>query len=312
MKSILNYLIPEQASTVAVSIDALFYTLLVLTVILTLGLIALLIFFAVRYRVQPGNELAKRVEPSLKIEATWSLIPLIIMLAIFFWSAHVYMRMAVPPSNSMNLFVVGKQWMWKIEHPSGRMEINEMHVPVGQPVRLTMISQDVIHSFFVPAFRVKQDVLPGRYSTLWFQATQPGTYHLFCTQYCGTQHAAMVGDVIAMSAADYVNWEHGSTSNMSPEAAGRKLFETLTCVTCHRNDSLARGPQLDGLWNKKVLLEGGKTVVATEDYIRESILDPSAKIVKGFSNIMPSFRGRVSEDELMQLIAYIRSLGVAK
>ena len=216
-----------------------------------------------------------------------------------------------PPANAMEIFVVGKQWMWKVQHMDGQREINELHVPINRPVKLIMGSEDVLHSYYIPAFRVKADVIPGRYNTLWFQATKPGVYHLFCAEYCGTKHSGMIGSVIAMEPEEYQAWLDGGRSGDSPVAAGEKLFSALACNTCHRTDSQGRGPMLTNLFGKTVELQGGGTVVADDAYLRESIVQPQAKIVDGFLPIMPTFQGLVSEEQLLQLIAYVKSLSQA-
>lgn len=238
---------------------------------------------------------------------TWSVIPFFVFMAIFAWGAVVYFKSRTPPRDSTEVYVVAKQWMWKLEHAEGQREINELHVPVGRDVKLIMTSQDVIHSFFVPAFRMKQDVVPGRYTVAWFRATKPGTYHLFCTQYCGTQHSGMIGSIIVQEPAQYEAWmSGGSTGPLS--ATGEKIFAELGCVTCHRTDSQGRGPNLQGVFGKPVQLEDGRSVMADENYIRECILDPGAKRVKGFQPIMPTFQGLVSEEQVNALVAYVKSL----
>ncbi len=209
----------------------------------------------------------------------------------------------------MEIFVVGKQWMWKVQHPGGQREINELHVPVGRPVKLIMGSEDVLHSYYIPAFRVKADVIPGRYNTLWFQATTPGRYHLFCAEYCGTQHSGMIGEIIAMEPAAYQEWVSGGRAEDSPVAAGAKLFQDLACVSCHQAESQGRGPSLVNVFGHEVELQGGAKVLADEAYIRESILQPQAKIVAGYQPLMPTFQGLVTEEQLLQLIAYVKSLG---
>jgi len=206
----------------------------------------------------------------------------------------------------MEIFIVGKQWMWKAQHPEGQREINELHVPIGRPVKLIMGSEDVIHSYYIPAFRVKADVVPGRYNALWFTATEPGRYHLFCAEYCGTRHSGMIGWVTAMEPTEYQAWLAGGPQTTSPVAAGEKLFSDLACNTCHMPNG--RGPVLQGIFGKSVELQGGGTVTADEAYIRESIVNPQAKVVAGFQPIMPTFQGLVTEEQLMQLIAYVRSL----
>jgi cytochrome c oxidase subunit 2 len=198
--------------------------------------------------------------------------------------------------------------MWKLEHVEGQREINELHVPVGRDIEMIMTSQDVIHSFYVPAFRIKQDVLPGRYTTAWFRATKPGVYHLFCAEYCGTQHSGMIGQVVVMEPAQYEAWLSGGNTSGSLASNGENIFQQLGCVTCHRSDTQGRGPNLVGVFGKPVMLEDGRTVIADENYIRESILSPSAKVVKGFKPIMPVFQGLVSEEQLTELVAYVKSL----
>jgi cytochrome c oxidase subunit 2 len=209
----------------------------------------------------------------------------------------------------MEIFVTGKQWMWKAEHPEGQREINELHVPLGRPVKLTMTSEDVIHDFFVPAFRVKKDVLPGRYTSLWFQATKLGTFHLFCAQYCGAYHAGMIGSVIVMEPNAYERWLSGSEQGVTMEAAGEKLFGENGCVTCHLSDGTGPGPSLLGVYGNPVRLTNGQTLNADDAYVRESILSPTAKIVAGYKPVMPSFQGQLSEEQIMDLVAYVRSLG---
>jgi len=287
------------------NVDALFIFLLIVSGLMTLLIFTALIYFAARYRYRKGV-LAEQIEGSTPLELTWSIIPLGVFMVIFSWGAVVYFQGRTPPRDATEVYVVAKQWMWKLEHAEGQREINELHVPVGRDVKLIMTSQDVIHSFFVPAFRMKQDVLPGRYTVAWFRATKPGTYHLFCTQYCGTQHSGMIGSIIVQEPAQYEAWmSGGSTGPLS--ATGEKIFAELGCVTCHRTDTQGRGPSLIGVFGKPVLLDDGRTVTADENYIRESILDPGAKIVKGFKPVMPTFQGLVSEEQLNALVAYVKS-----
>jgi cytochrome c oxidase subunit II len=216
--------------------------------------------------------------------------------------------MSRPPAETLNVYVVGKQWMWKFQHLDGQREINELHVPVGRAVKLIMTSEDVIHDVFVPAFRVKADVLPGRYTNIWFQPTKPGRYHLFCAEYCGTRHSGMIGEVVVMDPTEYQAWLSGGTAQGSLASAGEKLFQDLACNTCHRPDAQGRGPILQGLFGKTQTLEGGGTVVVDEAYVRESILNPGAKITAGFQPIMPAFQGLVTEEQLLELIEYVKSL----
>jgi cytochrome c oxidase subunit II len=301
---------PEQASTMARHVDALYIFLLIVTGMMTLLIFACLIFFAARYRNRPGVP-AEQIEGSTPLEITWSTIPFLIFMVIFAWGAVVYFKERTPPDDAAEVYVVAKQWMWKVEHAEGQREINELHVPVGRDVKLIMTSQDVIHSFFIPAFRIKQDVLPGRYTVEWFRATKPGVYHLFCAEYCGTQHSGMVGDIVVMEPAQYEAWMNGgSTGPLS--ATGEKMFAELGCSTCHRTDAQGRGPNLNGVFGKPVQLEDGRTVTADENYLRECILDPGAKRVKGFQPIMPTFQGLVSEEQVNALVAYIKSISAAK
>lgn len=305
-------LLPDSASTIAGQIDALFFFLVAVSVFFSLVITIGLVFSAARYR--RGSQASRKgaLNDYLPLELAWSIIPLIIAIFIFGWSAKLYLDMRVAPANAMEIYVVGKQWMWKIQHPAGNREINELHVPVGRPVKLIMTSQDVIHSFYIPAFRVKQDVLPGRYTTQWFEATKPGEYHLFCAEYCGTSHSGMIGKVIAMEQAEYEAWLMGaSRTGVAMASSGAEVFERFGCKTCHRQDSGERGPALDGLWGKTVNLSDGKTVVADGEYVRESILNPGAKTVAGYMQLMPTYKNQLTSEQVNQLIEYIRSLSPA-
>jgi cytochrome c oxidase subunit II len=230
------------------------------------------------------------------------------MMVFFVWGMRLYFSWARPPEESMEVYVVARQWMWKMQHVGGQREINELHVPIGRPVKLTMISDDVIHSFFVPAFRIHMDVLPGRYTTVWFHATKPGRYNLFCSQYCGTNHAKMIGEVIVMDTGEYQTWLNQRVDG-GLAMEGRKLFLKLQCVTCHSADAKARAPLLEGLYLMRVNLDNGKTVRADESYLRKSILFPDTKLVAGYQSIMPSYQGQINEEEVLQLIAFLKALG---
>lgn len=302
-------LFPTAASTGANDVDALSWFLIAVTGAVTLLVFVLMVFFLFRYR-HSKHPVAEQVSGSIPLELAWSLIPLGIFMIFFVWGARIYVAEATPPRDSLQVYVVAKQWMWKLQHENGVREINTLHVPVDRDVRLTMISQDVIHSFWVPEFRVKADVLPGRYTTLWFHANHTGTYHINCSEFCGTLHSQMVGSLIVMEPAEYNKWlsEGGAMGSFS--ATGQKLFQQYGCTTCHRFDTQGRGPNLNGVYGKPVLLSDGRTVIADEAYIRESIVNPGAKIVAGFQPIMPSFQGIVSEDQLLALIAYVKSLAV--
>jgi len=305
-------LFPEQASTGAARVDALFMFLLAVSVFFAMLIFSLVLYFAVKYRRRSEAEQPRPVLGDVRLELLWTVIPLGLTMIMFVWGANLYFTMASPPADAMEIAVVGKQWMWKFQHPEGQREINELHIPVGRPVKLTMASEDVIHSFFVPAFRVKMDVVPGRYTATWFEATRPGTFHLFCAQYCGTAHAGMGGRVVVLTPTAYETWLSGGATGESPVAAGARLFQQLGCATCHRADGPGSGPSLVGLFGQTVRLQSGETVLADEAYIRESVLYPTAKIVAGYQPIMPTFQGLISEEGLLQLIAYIRSLGGGK
>jgi cytochrome c oxidase subunit 2 len=308
-------LLPDAASTEAHRVDTLFYFMLALCGFVAAGVCVLVVFFAVKYRRRTEDQLALPSRTPRWVELTWTIVPLVIFIGIFVWGARVYFALARPPRNAIEINVVAKQWMWKFQHPEGQREINELHIPVNEPVKLTLASEDVIHSFYVPAFRIHQDVLPvspGRpYRTVWFEATKTGSFHLFCSQYCGTQHSNMVGQIVVMSAADYQRWltsgGEGSLASM-----GQKLFRQLACNECHSGTAQARAPALDGLYGSTVALQDGTTVRADESYIRESILDPRAQTVAGFEPIMPTFQNQLDEEQVLELIAYIKSLGTER
>src|ERR1700733_10764821 len=300
-------LFPREASTIAPYADALYFFLLTITVI-GLVLVATLVFgFSIRYR-QSNHPVAEQVEGSTLLGATWTIIPLALFLVVFVWGALLYFRIYTPPPNSMNIYIVGKQWMWKAEHPGGQHEINSLHVPINQPIQITLISQDVFHSFSIPAFRVKREAIPGRYTTVWFNATQVGTYHLFCTQYCGTQHSGMIGDVTVLTAKDYKKWMADSTSGVSLAQNGERLFASLSCNACHNGQPDSRGPSLANVYGSKLTLSTGQPVLVDEAYLRQAILNPSAHITQGYAPIMPTYQGQVSEEGLISLVEYIKNL----
>ena len=305
-------LFPQQASSMAPRVDALYFYLVAVTIVFSLMIAIAILYFAIKYRRRSESELPHGIEGSLKLEIAWSVIPLLFTLSFFAWGTSIFFAMNRVPDEAIEVSVVGKQWMWKFQHADGQREINELHVPLGRPVRLVMASEDVIHSFYVPAFRLKRDVLPGRVATLWFEATKPGRYHLFCAEYCGTKHSGMIGWLEVMEPTAFQAWLAGGSGSESLASAGAKLFQQHACNTCHRPDSLARGPNLEGLYGKPVALEGGGTVVADESYIRESIVMPNAKRVAGFQPIMPTFQGLISEEGLLQLVAYVKSLSKAE
>jgi cytochrome c oxidase subunit 2 len=289
-------------------VDALYFFLVVLSVFFSVLIAGLIVYYAVRFRRRSPDSVGGRIQGGLVLEITWTIVPLLITMVIFVWGASVFFAMSQPPDETLNIYVVGKQWMWKFQHLDGQREINELHVPVGRAVKLIMTSEDVIHDVFVPAFRVKADVIPGRYTNIWFQPTKPGRYHLFCAEYCGTKHSGMVGQVVVMQPDEYQAWLSGGVAEGSLASAGEKLFSDLACNSCHLPDSQGRGPTLRNLFGRSQLLQNGETVVVDEAYLRESILNPGAKITAGFQPVMPAFQGLVSEEGLLQLIEYLKSL----
>jgi cytochrome c oxidase subunit 2 len=302
-------LFPEQASTFAPEVDHLLYFLLTVAVFFTLVIFGAIFYFAVRYRRRSDQELPHVVHGGMALEIVWSVIPFGLTMVMFTWGASIFFRESRPPDDALNIYVVGKQWMWKIQHMEGQREINELHIPLGRAIKLTLTSEDVIHSFFVPAFRTKQDAVPGRYSTSWFQPTKAGKYHLFCAEYCGNRHSGMIGWIYVMEPQDYQAWLTGESPTGSLADNGAKLFQDLACVNCHKADGTGRCPSLVGLFGKTVQLSGGGSVKADEAYIRESILQPAAKVVAGYQPIMPTFQGLVTEEGVLQLVEYVKSLG---
>lgn len=303
--------IPPSASTLSGKVDALYFYLSGVTAFFTLLISGVLIFFVIKYRRRTPWEIPRPVAGSHRLETLWSVIPFVIAMSMFAWGAQVYFEQYRAPKNAQEIYVVGKQWMWKIQHSTGQREINELHIPVGRKIKLIMTSEDTIHDFFIPAFRIKADVLPGKYTTQWFEATKPGTYHLFCAEYCGMNHSGMVGSVIVMPPTEFDDWLAGSSGQQAPAVAGQQLFQSLGCVSCHgANGEGGRGPELAGLFGKQVFLTNGQTVTADEAYVRESIENPQAKLVNGFGPIMPTFQGQVTPEQLIQLMAYIKSLRV--
>jgi cytochrome c oxidase subunit 2 len=273
---------PQQASAQAPQVDAIYFFMVAVTAFFSLLIAALVVLFSVKYRRRSDDEIGVAIHGSLALELLWTFIPLGIAMVMFVWGAKVFFDLYRPPAGAMEIFIVGKQWMWKAQHADGQREINELHVPIGRPVKLVMGSEDVIHSYYIPAFRVKADVIPGRYNSMWFTATKPGRYHLFCAEYCGTKHSGMIGWITAMEPADYQAWLAGGPATMSPVAAGEKLFSDLVCNTCHQEGPQARGPALAGLFGKTIELQGGGTVIVDESYVRESIVNPQAKIAAGY------------------------------
>ena len=297
---------PEGVTAYAHAVDRLYYFLLAVTGFFAFLISVLIITFAIRYR-RSRHPFPHATRDAIGLELAWTAIPFLITIVMFVWASKVYMDGEVPPKGTQNVYVVGKQWMWKLQHPEGRREINELHVPVNTAIKVTLTSQDVIHSFFVPAFRWKQDAIPGQYRTFWFNATRPGTYHLFCAEYCGTNHSRMIGHIYVMEENAYEAWLAGS-DDVRPAEAGAQLFTQYDCINCHGTGLRAHGPTLGGLYGTEVQLTDGRRMLFDEDFIREKILDPADKRIAGFMPDMPTFKGQLSEEQIIDLIAYIKSL----
>jgi cytochrome c oxidase subunit 2 len=333
------FIFPPQAATNALEVDLLYFFMVALCGVIAVAVVAIMIYLGLKYRRSPENTVGADIHGSTTLEIVWSVIPFFIVMGIFAWGTSLYFKLSVPPANATEMFVTGKQWMWKIQHMNGRREINNLHVPIGKPIKLTLASEDVIHSFYVPAFRVKADVVPGRYSTMWFEATETGVFHLFCAEYCGTEHSRMIGSVTVMDPADYEKWlvtgnpspvdvaagtasgaagaiataaaatAGGVAGGGTPVEIGAKLFQEKACFTCHLTQPGGIGPILVNVPGHEVELQTGEKIVADDAYLRESILTPMAKTVKGFPPAMPTFQGQLTEEQVMALIAYIKSLG---
>jgi cytochrome c oxidase subunit 2 len=300
-------LFPPEASTIAPQMDALLFFMVLVSLIGLTVVVLLIVSFSILYNKE-RHPVAVQVEGSTLLEATWTIIPLGLFLVMFVWGALIYFRVFTPPANAMNIYVVGKQWMWKAEHPGGQHEINSLHVPTGRAIQLTLISQDVFHSFSIPAFRVKREAIPGRYTTVWFEATTPGTYHLFCTQYCGTNHSQMIGDIVVLTPEGYRKWLAESTSGASLAQNGERLFASLSCAACHNARPDARGPSLANVYGAKLTLASGGTATADDAYLREAILNPSQHVTQGYAPIMPTYQGQISEEGVIALLEYIKNL----
>lgn len=304
-------LMPEQASTVAGEVDAIYFFLIALSAFFSALIAGLILYFAARYRRRHAHEVGEPLHGSMLLEVTWTVIPLILVMISFFWGADLFIRLSRPPADAVEYWAVGKQWMWKFQHPDGLREINDLHVPIGVPIKITMTSEDVLHDLYIPAFRVKADVVPGRYTTVWFEATKVGTYHLFCAEYCGVEHSRMIGKVVVMEQEDYAAFVAGAGVAGTMRASGEQLFTQLACNTCHEDIGTGRGPSLQGLFGSETVTTTGRSVVADEGYLRESILQPQAKIKAGYQPIMPTYQGQVNEETIQQLITYIKSLAPA-
>lgn len=302
---------PEQASAGASEVDNLTLFLVGMGTFFTVLIAIMVIYFAIRYRRTSTNQVGSNFENSAFLEITWTVIPLLIALFSFGWGLKVFFRLYRPPANAIEYQITGKQWMWKMQQPTGQRELNELHLPLGRPARLVMTSEDVIHSFFVPAFRVKADVLPGRQSSVWFTPTKEGRYRIFCTEFCGTEHSGMIGWVVVQPEEDYQAWLATAPAPKATSADGARLFAQYACNTCHKAEAGGRGPSLHGLYGSQVILADGATTTADDAYLRESILMPSARTVQGYEPIMPAFQGQLTDEALQQLISYIKSLSAA-
>jgi cytochrome c oxidase subunit 2 len=299
---------PPAASSIAGGIDQLYYFLTGVTLFFTVLIFSIIFYFMIKYRRRSPDEIPPETHAPLALELAWTLIPSAICVVMFFWSSYLFVRNSRPPAASTEIFVIGKQWMWHIQHPEGPREINELHVPINQPIEVTMTSQDVIHDFYIPAFRVKKDVLPARYTSIWFEATKIGTYHIYCAQYCGTNHSEMIGWVYVMSQSDYAAWLAGGEQNVSMSQSGEHLFSLLGCSSCHTGAN-GTGPSLNGIFGQSEKFADGSTRVVDESLIRDAILQPDSVQLPNYKNVMPTFKGQLDEEQMLQLIAYVKSLG---
>jgi len=309
--SLMNWMLPPQASTYAPEVDHLYIFFVVTTIFFTAVISIAILYFFIKFHRRSESEVPRPIAGSMVLESAWTIIPFIISMFMFAWGAKLYLQEYSIPGNSTDIYVVGKQWMWKFQHPEGQREINELHLPVGRKIRFVMATEDVIHSFFIPAFRMKEDIVPGadHYSTVWAEPTETGTYRIYCSQYCGTNHSGMTGWVTVLNDRDYQAWLSGGAAEGSMAERGAALFQQLGCITCHRSDAQGQCPRLEVIYGKEQLMSDGQKVIADDGYIRESVLKPLAKIVAGFQPVMPSFQGQVSEEQIQELIAYIKSIG---
>lgn len=299
---------PESASTLAPRVDHIFWVLLAVSVFLVVGLAIANLYFLVRYRRgSPAPRPPLRISPDT-VETTWIAATTVVFVSFFFLGARVYLDEERAPLGAMAIHVVARQWMWDVRHENGHREFNELHVPLGQDVRLIMTSEDVIHSFFVPAFRLKQDVVPGKEVSMWFRPTRAGTYHLFCAEYCGTKHAGMTGEVVVMPPNAYASWLATGNPPMEVASRGRELFTRYNCSGCHDQPAAVHAPPLERVYGSLVPLSDGRSIRADEAYLRDSILLPTKDVVAGYAPIMPSFQGVMPENDLLDLIAYLKSL----
>jgi len=306
--SSLFQIIPEQASTMAPKVDQLYWFIIGVTAFFGILVSVVVVYFAVKYRTDDPLAVGAPITGSIPLELAWSIIPFLISIVIFVWASQVFFDLYRPPDQTLEIYATGKRWMWKFQHLDGKAEINELHVPVGRPVKVTFTSEDVLHSLYFPAFRTKADAIPGRYSSVWFDATKVGTSHIFCAEYCGTRHSGMIGTVHVMEPADYQAWLSGGGGGGTLAQRGERLFSELACNTCHLGDGSGRGPSLLNKFGTQEQLANGALVNIDESYVRESILTPQMKVVAGFQPVMPTFQGLVNEESVMALIEYVKSL----
>ena len=300
-------LFPEQASTLAPRVDNLYFFIVAVTAFFGIVTSVVVVWFAMKYRTEDPNAIGARITGSIPLELAWSIIPFVISIVIFVWATDVFMDIYRPPDQTLEIYATGKRWMWKFQHLDGKGEINELHVPVGRAVKVTFTSEDVLHSLYFPSFRTKADAIPGRYSSVWFTATKTGESHIFCAEYCGTNHSGMIGKVYVMEPAAYQAWLSGVSGEGTLAQRGERLFNDLACNTCHLDDGKGRGPSLINKFGSAEQLNNGQTVTVDDSYLRESILTPQQKIVAGYQPLMPTFQGMVNEESVMALIEYVKS-----
>jgi len=299
-------LFPEQASTAARHVDQVYFALIALSIFFIFSIGGAALYFMTHYHFRRDADRRNVPKSNWKLEVIFIGSAVVVSTFFFFWGAYKYLKISQATDDALELFVLGKQWMWKVQYPEGQREINRLHIPVNQPIMLRLTSQDVIHSFYVPAFRVKQDVVPGRYTTLWFEATKTGTFKLECAEYCGTDHSRMLGEVVVMSAPDFARWLANRPVQSTMVAQGERIFARAGCSGCHTAASAVHAPDLQGLFGRRVALSTGETLVADASYIRDSILLPKKHVVAGYAPIMPSFEGQLSEQEIFALLEFIK------
>jgi cytochrome c oxidase subunit 2 len=302
---------PGQSSTIANEVDSLFYFIFYLSIFFFVLVTGGSFYFAWRYRKKGKDTFTTGLSHNTSLEVFWTVVPTILVFIIFVWGFKTYLKMNIPPENALQIKVTAQKWFWGFSYPQGATTTNEIVVPVNKPVNLLMSSQDVIHSFYVPGFRVKMDVIPNRYSTLWFQPTEQGEFDLFCTEYCGKGHSEMIGKVRVVSDQEYQSWLDSNTgeNDLPPDEWGAQLYKSKACFTCHSIDGTPNvGPTFKGVFGSTAELTDGSTVTVDENYIRQSILEPQSQIVAGFQPVMPTFQGQLKEAEIDALIAYLKTL----